>query len=34
MPSAWAPTVGRLASNVCIAACDCVLPSRARASRS
>ena len=35
MPSAWAPTVGLLASKVCIAACDLErLPSRARARRS
>ena len=35
MPSAWAPTVGRLASKVCIAACDFdFLPSRTRARRS
>ena len=35
MPSACAPTVGRLASKVRIAACDCeLLPSRARARRS
>ena len=35
MPIAWAPTVGRLASKVCIAACDFdFLPSRTRARRS
>src|SRR3954465_9119602 len=35
MPRAWAPTVGRLASKVCIAACDLAfLPSRTRARRS
>lgn len=34
MPSAWAPTVGRLTSKVAIAACPLALvPSRARASR-